>query len=160
MKIFSKKTEPFLFFAGALSAVAALLHILIIIGGPAWYRFFGAGEAMAVMAESGSPVPAIVTFVIALILTAWALYAFSGAGLMRRLPLLRPVLIAVTGIYLVRGLGAIPVYYLMPEMADSFLLWSSMIVSLIGFSYAFGLWRCWGELGERRLGGDRRSHER
>jgi hypothetical protein len=36
-----------LLWGGALSLVAALLHIAIIVGGPAWYRFFGAGEALA-----------------------------------------------------------------------------------------------------------------
>ena len=27
--------------------IAALLHVACIVGGPAWYRFFGAGERMA-----------------------------------------------------------------------------------------------------------------
>ncbi len=30
-----------------------MLHLEIIIGGPDWYRFFGAGEGMAQMAEKG-----------------------------------------------------------------------------------------------------------
>lgn len=155
-----KGREPFLVLAGVLSATAALLHIGIIIGGPTWYRFFGAGEEMATMAEQGSPVPAIVTFFIALVLTAWALYAFSGAGLMRRLPFLRPVLVLIAAIYLVRGLGAVPVYFLMPETVDGFLVWSSIVVTLYGLSYATGTWRCWKALGERRIVGDRREDER
>lgn len=36
-----------------LSAIAALLHVGIIIGGPSWYRFFGAGERMARAAAAG-----------------------------------------------------------------------------------------------------------
>ena len=65
---------------GSLSALAAILHIAVIAGGPAWYRFFGAGEGMATAAERGSPTPALVTLAIAAILMVWALYAFSGAG--------------------------------------------------------------------------------
>jgi len=41
----------YLKFAGTLSFIASALHIAIIIGGPSWYRFFGAGESMASMAE-------------------------------------------------------------------------------------------------------------
>ena len=36
--------------AGALSALAALAHIGCIYFGASWYRFFGAGEQMAIMA--------------------------------------------------------------------------------------------------------------
>ena len=43
--------NPFLIAGGVLSALASLLHIAVIAGGPAWYRFFGAGEGMARMAE-------------------------------------------------------------------------------------------------------------
>jgi hypothetical protein len=160
MNKLNKETEPFLLLAGILSSLAALLHIGVIIGGPAWYRFFGAGEQMVTMAESGSLYPAIVTFFIALILSAWALYAFSGAGLMQRLPFLRPALVVIAGIYLVRGLGVVPLFILKPEMVDSFILWSSAIVTLFGLSYAIGTWRCWKELGDRRRRLDRREEER
>ena len=33
---------------GILSAVAAVLHIAVIIGGANWYRFFGAGEGIPI----------------------------------------------------------------------------------------------------------------
>jgi hypothetical protein len=45
----------------ALSLVAALLHIGVVIGGPHWYRFFGAPEQYAVAASRGSIIPALVT---------------------------------------------------------------------------------------------------
>lgn len=32
---------------GGLSLLASLLHVACMIGGPDWFRFFGAGEAMA-----------------------------------------------------------------------------------------------------------------
>ena len=60
--------NPFLIAGGILSALASLLHIAVIAGGPAWYRFFGAGEGMARMAERGSPVPTLITLGIA---AAW-----------------------------------------------------------------------------------------
>ena len=89
---------------GTLSAIAALLHVAIIFGGPDWYRFFGAGEGMARAAERGSAQPAIITLGIAAVLAVWSAYGFSGAGVIRRLPLLRTALVAISAVYLARGL--------------------------------------------------------
>jgi hypothetical protein len=75
--------------AGALlSAVAALLHLGIIAGGPAWYRFFGAGERFARAAAEGRWYPTVVTLGIAAVLFIWSAYALAGAGVVTRLPLL------------------------------------------------------------------------
>ncbi len=128
-----------------MSLIAALLHIAIIIGGPDWYRAFGAGEEMAIMAEEGSWYPALVTSGIAFVLFLWALYGFSGAGLIRRLPLLKSGLVIISAIYLMRGLAVIPIYFLMPEIIDSFLIWSSLICLVYGISYAVGTKQIWAE---------------
>ena len=57
---------------GILSAAASGLHIAIIFAGAPWYRFFGAGERMAKLAEAGSWRPAVVTAGIAFILLVWS----------------------------------------------------------------------------------------
>ena len=44
----------YLLIGAVLSFVASILHILIIIGGPGWYRFFGAGEKFASAAAAGA----------------------------------------------------------------------------------------------------------
>ncbi len=141
-----KKTNKLLLFAGVLSGVAALLHVAIIIGGAQWYRFFGAGEELASMAESGSWYPAVLTGAIAVVLLVWALYAFSGAGLMRRLPFLKAGLVVISALYLIRGLAFIPVYLMQPEMVDGFLVWSSLICLVYGLSYAIGTRQVWENL--------------
>lgn len=142
--------------AGAgLSAAAALLHLAIIAGGPGWYRYFGAGEGMAREAERGSPTPALYAVGIAGVLFAWTAYAWAGAGRMRRLPLMRPALLAISGVYLLRGLLP-PVSLLIggkPDAlgrSDAFWWWSSLIVLAYGIVYAVGTWRAWPELGRRR----------
>jgi hypothetical protein len=141
--------NPWLVIGGFLSLAAALLHVAVIAGGPDWYRFFGAGEGMARMAEQGSPVPALVTLGIAALLAIWAAYAFAGAGLMRRLPLMRTALVAITAIYLLRGLLIIPV--LMKPDAAAFDIWSSLIVLVYGIVYALGTWRAWQQLSQRKV---------
>jgi len=142
--------NPWLVAAGLLSAAAAILHLGVIGGGPAWYRFFGAGEDMARMAEQGLARPALITLGIAVILAIWAAYAFAGAGLIRRLPLMRTALVAISTIYLLRGLVLVPLLAIHPERVDAFTLWSSLIVLAYGVSYAVGTWRAWPALSAGR----------
>jgi hypothetical protein len=131
---------------GILSAIAALMHIAIIIGGPDWYRFFGAGEGMARAAAQGRMMPTLITLGIATMLAIWAAYAFSGAGLIVRLPLLRTGLVVISGIYLLRALAVVPFLLTPTEQSNSFWLVSSGIVLIYGLAYAIGTWRAWPEL--------------
>jgi len=132
-----------LVFAGALSALAAVLHLAIIVGGPAWYRFFGAGEGMARLAERGALRPTLMTFLIAFVLAIWAAYAFSGAGLLPPLPLLRLGLVVIAVIYLLRGSYLFWLLLTKPNAVTPFWIWSSVIVLVYGAAYALGAWRVW-----------------
>lgn len=135
--------NKFLVSAAILSGMATLLHVGCIIFGASWYRFFGAGEEMASMADAGSWVPTILTSGIATVLGIWALYALSGAGVIRKLPLLRTVLCSVTAIYLFRGLVAIPIALLQPQQATPFLWWSSAICLGFGVVHLIGVRQRW-----------------
>jgi hypothetical protein len=134
---------------GVLSALAALLHLGVIAGGPAWYRFFGAGEGMARLAERGSLYPPLITVAIAALLALWAAYAFAGAGLLPRLPLMRTALVAILAVYLLRGLVIVPLAAVRPDQLHGFALWSSLIVLAYGIAYAVGTWRAWPLLSPR-----------
>lgn len=92
-------------FAGLSSLAIGLLHIAIIFAGPDAYLFFGAGQEMADADASGSWVPDLFTLVVAVVFFVFALYAFSGAGIIRRLPLLKTGLIVIACVYTLRGLG-------------------------------------------------------
>ena len=141
--------NPFLIVGGVLSATASLLHLAVIAGGPSWYRFFGAGEGMARMAEQGSLTPTLVTLGIATVLAVWAAYAFAGAGLIPRLPLMRTALVLISAVYLLRGLVLIPALILNPGGVTPFVLWSSLIVLVYGAAYAVGTWIAWPALSQR-----------
>ncbi|MEJ2619785.1 MAG: hypothetical protein P8163_05875 [Candidatus Thiodiazotropha sp.] len=125
--------------AGLCSLFTALLHLIIIIGGTEWYRFFGAGETIVQLSAQGSIYPAVITLVIALVFFSWALYAFSAAGLLRRLPWLKGILIIITLIYLIRGVGLLPLMVISPELVDNFLIISSIISLLIGALHYAGI---------------------
>ncbi len=123
---------------GWLSLLAAMLHLAVITGGPDWYRFIGAGEEMAVAAERGSWMPALVTLAIAAILAVWGLFAFAGAGRIRRLPLLRTALVAIATIYLVRGLLLFPVLLSRSGSITPPEPWASIVVLVYGTTFAIG----------------------
>lgn len=131
-----------LLFGGLVTGVASLLHVGIILGGPEWYRLFGAGERMARLAARGSVYPTIVTAGIAAVLAVWAL---SGAGMVRRLPFLRVALAVIAAIYLARGILGLPAVLLVehPYAIElrgrlTFMLVSSAICIVLGLCYAAG----------------------
>ena len=139
--------NPWLVVAGWLSLAASLLHIGCIIGGPEWYRFFGAGEGMAQAAERGEIYPALVTFAIAVLLAIAAAYAFAGAGVLRQLPLMRTALIVISAVYLLRGMVIVPLLFQPNPVA--FDIWSSVIVLGFGLLYAIGTARAWPALSSK-----------
>ncbi len=140
--------NPWLIIGGWLSLAASALHIICIVGGPGWYRMLGAGEAMAQAAERGAVYPALITLGIAIILAIWGAYAFAGAGLIRRLPLMRTALVAITAIYVLRGAVLIPALAV-PAMNSPFNIWSSVIVLGYGLTYLIGTWRAWPSLSRK-----------
>jgi hypothetical protein len=139
----SRPGERWLVAGAGLSAAAAITHLAVIAGGPDWYRFFGAGEEMARMAERGSPVPALITLAIAALLATWAAYALAAAGRIRRLPLMRAALVAISAVYLLRGLILFPALAVKGWSVDAFVFWSSLIVLVYGIVYAVGTYRSW-----------------
>jgi hypothetical protein len=129
---------------GALcSAVAAILHLFIIIGGPAWYRFFGAGERFAAAAAQGRLYPTVVTVGISVVLAVWSAYALAGAGAIRALPLLRPVLLGITAIYLLRAVAFAPIVLAKGGRMTPFVVWSSAICLGFGLVHLLGLVQRW-----------------
>jgi hypothetical protein len=133
-----------LILAAALSGLAALAHVGVVIGGPAWYRFFGAGEGMAQLAANGSWYPAVVTLGIATVLAVWSAYALSAAGFLPALPFVRLVLIAVTAIYLLRGIAGFVLAVAAPGAnGPTFWIWSSAICLVFGAVHAIGLAGRW-----------------
>ena len=143
-------SRPWLRAAGWMSVAASLLHVAVIIGGPDWYRFFGAGEEMARAAEHGSLAPAIVTSIVAGILATWAAFVFGAAGLTRRLPLTRTALVAIAAVLLARAaLGLVPSLWA-PEQWPAFAFWSSGICFVMGACFALGTWLAWPQLSQRK----------
>jgi hypothetical protein len=78
-----------------------LVHVTLAIR-PQAYRYCDAAE-LAQLHEQGSPFTVLVTIGLALMFAAWGAYTLSGAGVIRQLPLMRTVLIAIGAIYILRS---------------------------------------------------------
>ena len=139
-------TNILLSIAATLNAIVAVLHIGCFYYGAAWYRFMGAGEAMATLAERGSIQPTIITSFIVLVFSIWTAYALSGAGIIFQLPLLRWVLLAITAIYLLRGIAGFFFYFTPLGRTPEFWLWSSAICLTLGLIHLFGLKQLWAQI--------------
>ena len=138
--------NSYLLIGGVLSLLASLAHLGIIMVGAKWYRLFGAGEQFAKAAEEGRAYPGIITFGIALVLALWGLYAFSGAGLITKLPFLKPALCVITAIYLVRGIGGFSLLLLRSQYTRRFIIMSSAVCTLFGLIHLEGLVQVWSAL--------------
>ncbi|NMG68611.1 hypothetical protein [Parazoarcus communis] len=139
-----------LLLAAALScSLAALAHLGCIVFGGDCYRFLGAGEQMAQMADQGLWYPTMVTSTIVAVLLIWTLYALSGAGVIRRLPLTRYILIAIAAVFLARGAAFVSLMPLFPENSLTFWIVSSGICLFIGGLFSVGTFQQWSSLGSR-----------
>jgi hypothetical protein len=125
---------------GVLNLGVAVAHVAMPFFGAPAYRYFGAGEEMATWAEQGSPLPGIITFGLAIVFAIFGLYAFSAAGAIRRLPLLKPGVLAVGGIYALRGGLGVPVALLIPEKSTPVAanIAFSLVALTIGLLYLVG----------------------
>jgi len=88
-----------------MSALISLLHIILILKPEIFYRLINLNqESASAPTASQGPGLSIAALVLALIFAIWAIYAFSGAELIKPLPLLRTALVAIGVIYILRSL--------------------------------------------------------
>lgn len=155
------RRNPQLLLAAFLNLLVAFGHLLVIVMGAEAYRLAGAGDELANMAAAGSWYPAVLTSCIMSVFLIWALYAFSGAGVVKPLPGLQLVLLFITAVYCLRGLiGMLLLLMAVPDLPWSpvFLLMSSTICLLIGLVHLVGLRRGWGKFQPAGIIGSSLSH--
>ena len=144
------ETNRWLIAGGVLTAIASLAHLGCIVGGPEWYRFFGAGEQMARESAAGLLRPALITVFIAAVLGTWAAYALAAGTGTATWPAMRFVLAGATAVFLLRGLAGFPLMAIGLGRTATFWGWSSVVCLAIGALYLVGTWKAWPMLGAVR----------
>ncbi len=141
-----------LILGGSANFLIAALHVVIIILGAPAYLYFGRAD-LALLAEQGSPIPALATAALVAVFAVFGLYALSGAGVIRKLPLLTIALYGIGAVYLLRGLVIIldltrlvrgEIYPLRQTVF-------SAVALVIGLLYLIG---AWGKRGSANRPGD------
>jgi hypothetical protein len=134
-----------LMLAGLGNVAAALVHIIGWAMGPEAIAFLGAPPYIVRSIEEGTSDAPVTIAVIVAVLAVFAAYAFSGAGLLPRLPFLRVVLSLVGLLFILRGL----LIFVQLQSAnfsvtfDVVHLGLSVVVLVLGVLYAIGAWRLW-----------------
>ena len=137
------KSRYCLIAGGVISALISITHIFLAFM-PELYKYVAPGQGSAVeqLAEQGSNLITIASIVLALIFAIWGIYAFSGAGLITRLPLLRASLIAIAVIYILRSLFLPTEINMVVNQGYPFRFVVFSAVSLVaGLLYLIGFWK-------------------
>ena len=140
-------SKQLLKFAGILTFAVALFQA-IVTSVPSWARYFGAWEPVA----SKLWLLYLTGFFVALIFALFGFYALSGAGIIKRLPLLRAGLVIISILFTLRGL-----FLVLELLINAGVLQGSMIIPtrelvsssvslIIGLFYLIGTIRNWSNL--------------
>jgi len=142
-----KSTNHLLFFASLLAFAGAIIQAAIGFV-PEWSAALGAGDALT----SNPALLLALGLLMALVFAVCGLYGLSGAGLIRRLPLLRLGLFVIG---LVCTLNGAPLIFQLPAVLGlwpapqpipiSFVI-SSLVFLTVGLGYLIGLAAGWKRL--------------
>lgn len=83
----------------------SVLHLVLCVAGVEVNRFFGASKEILQMVVDHDPVFYFMALGIAVLFAGFGLYALSGAGMVRRLPLRKSVLIFLGVVLILRGIA-------------------------------------------------------
>lgn len=99
------ENNTLLLVGGYFSLAFAVFQISAVFWPPNSIKYLG---GPAELSQTRPGIYALLCIVVAAIVAVFGLYALSGAGKIRRLPLLRTVITVTTVIYVMRGLLLIP----------------------------------------------------
>ena len=129
--------EKFLVAGGLIAGIAALWHLLMIIGGPSWYAFARAPRYIVESARERTFVAPVSAVAIAILMFTCAAYAFSGAGLLGKIPLLKFALPTIAFICLTRGLYFSPLFFSL-KVLNLWHLVASSVWFFVGICFLLG----------------------
>ncbi len=121
---------------GWANLAIAAAHVIPLIWAWTVFGWVGIEHEMRELAEQGAALPYVLTLITAGFFLVFGLYALSGAGDLRRLPLLRPVLVIIAVIYLLRATLAGGIADVLAGDVKQSVF--AAIALLIGLCYALG----------------------
>jgi hypothetical protein len=123
--------------AGIIASASAIWHLLCILGGPRWFIFARAPQQIIDSVQQGTLLAPIATLAVASLMFACTVFAFSAAGLIRKVPFLKSALIAIATLCILRGLIAIP-KFVTPLGLDIWQIVASTVWLYVGICFFVG----------------------
>ncbi|TGE83026.1 hypothetical protein C7Y70_11555 [Pseudoalteromonas sp. KS88] len=130
-------TERLLISAGVIAFAAATWHLLCIWGGPSWYAFARAPQALIESAQQGTYLAPVATIIVAGLIFTCGAYALSAASTIRKMPLTTAALSTIALICVARALIAVPLLIRSTEL-DIWQLVASSVWLYVGICFLLG----------------------
>jgi hypothetical protein len=123
---------------GYINILIAGGHIVGLFWADKMFEVTGIGKEMTELAQTHSSLPYLLTIFVAIVFFVFGLYGLSADNKFRPLPLLNPVIFAIAGIYLFRGIGEL-IFNSEQQQTNLFLETTySLIAVFIGLLFLIG----------------------
>jgi hypothetical protein len=127
--------------AAGIGLFGALIHFVAPWYGPEWYAYWHAPREVVESARNGTWLAPLSTMAVGAAMLAAGLYALSAAGAIRRLPLLKPALVVLSVLCVLRASIVIPFLILAPQRLGAFDLAAAAVWLTAGLGFLYGLVR-------------------
>ena len=125
-------------FGGYINIIIAIGHIIGLFWADKMFEVTGIGKEMTELAQIHFSLPYLLTIFIAIVFFAFGLYGLSADNKFRQLPIIKPVIFIIAGIYLLRGIGEL-IFDLEKQQTNQFSEISySLIAVFIGLLFLIG----------------------
>ena len=122
---------------GYLNILIAVMHIVGLIWIKEMFEVTGIDKEMSEVASIHFMIPYMLTIFVAIFFFIFGLYGLSGANTFRELPFLKHIILIISIIYLLRGIGGLLFDFVVGDIVYLQTFYSLMAV-FIGLLYLFG----------------------
>ena len=132
------KVKIALSLAALISVLTAIAHLSCIVLGPACFEAQMAPPALVESATNGTMLAPVATLIIAGLFIVCGIFALSAIGIVTRLPYVRPALLLISVVCLLRGVATIPLSFMYADMVSTFSLSAGFAWFFTGLLFAYG----------------------
>jgi len=134
----SKLGLVFLILAALIAMGTGIAHLSCIYLGPECYAAQMAPAQIIESAQKGTYLAPLGTLFASAIFTVLGLYALSGAGVIRKLPLLKFSIYSIATLCIIRGLLPLQLWLRHPDKVNDMVFYTGIVWLATGLLYLFG----------------------
>ncbi len=138
----SKVGVLFLVLAAIIAMGTGIAHISCIYFGPECYAVQMAPAQIIESARKGTYLAPLGTIFVSLIFFVIGLYALSGAGILRKLPLQKFTCYSIATLCIIRGILPLQLWLRYPDKVNDVVFYAGITWFITGLLYLFGYSLC------------------